>query len=120
MANGDTASARGWHILSGVDDIREGYDDVNEALDDIAEFTNTGTWPWSRVSSKPSVFTPDDHSTDKLTSGTLPLERGGTNATSAAGARTALGIGSMATRAVTISTASPSGGSDGDIWLRYV
>ncbi len=30
-----------------------------------------------------------------------------------------LAIGTMATRAVTISTAGPSGGSDGDIWLQY-
>ena len=37
----------------------------------------------------------------------------------AATARANLGIGSMATRAVTISTAAPSGGADGDVWLQY-
>lgn len=34
-------------------------------------------------------------------------------------ARTNLGIGSIATRALTISTAAPSGGADGDVWFRY-
>jgi len=34
-------------------------------------------------------------------------------------ARTNLGLGSIATHNVTISSSSPSGGSDGDIWLQY-
>lgn len=34
----------------------------------------------------------------------------------AAAQRTTLGVGSMATRAVTISTSAPSGGADGDFW----
>lgn len=58
--------------------------------------------------------------TSKITTGTLPLSRGGTGGTDQATARTALGIGSMATRNVTISTAAPSGGVDGDVWLQYV
>jgi len=37
----------------------------------------------------------------------------------AAAQRTTLGIGSMATRAVTISTGDPTGGADGDVWLKY-
>lgn len=36
----------------------------------------------------------------------------------AATARSNLGIGSMALRAVTISTSDPSGGSDGDVWIK--
>ena len=59
-----------------------------------------------------------DLDTSKLTSGTLPIAQGGTGGATAAAARTALGIGSMATRNVTISTANPSGGVDGDIWFK--
>lgn len=36
----------------------------------------------------------------------------------AAAARTTLGIGSMATRALTISAGNPSGGSNGDVWAK--
>lgn len=46
-------------------------------------------------------------STDKLNAGVLPLARGGT-----AGYN-------MAARNVTISTAAPSGGADGDLWIQH-
>jgi len=29
------------------------------------------------------------------------------------------GLGSAATKNITISTAAPSGGADGDIWIQY-
>lgn len=51
--------------------------------------------------------------------GTVAIVNGGTGSTTPAAALTALGIGSMATRNVTISTAAPSGGASGDIWFRY-
>lgn len=51
--------------------------------------------------------------------GTLPVANGGTGATTDSGARTNLGIGSMATRDLTISTSAPTGGSDGDVWFQY-
>lgn len=38
---------------------------------------------------------------------------------SASTSRTNLGLGSIATHNVTISTSAPSGGSDGDIWFQY-
>lgn len=49
----------------------------------------------------------------------VPITDGGTGASNASGARANLGIGSMAERAVTISTSNPSGGADGDVWLKY-
>jgi len=57
--------------------------------------------------------------TGKLTTGILPIARGGTGGDTQEAARTALGIGSMATRNVTISTDAPSGGADGDVWIQY-
>jgi len=47
--------------------------------------------------------------------GTLGVSNGGTGATTAAGARTNLD----AQKTITSGTASPSGGSDGDIYLQY-
>ena len=79
----------------------------------------THTHAWSEVTGKPSTYTPSSHTLDSHT-GTLALSKGGTGATSASAARTALGIGSMATRNVTISTSNPSGGSNGDIWFKVV
>lgn len=38
---------------------------------------------------------------------------------SASTARTNLGLGSISTHNVTISSSAPSGGSDGDIWFQY-
>jgi hypothetical protein len=51
--------------------------------------------------------------------GTLAIANGGTGATSESAARTALGLGNAATSNITVSTSNPSGGSDGDIWLKY-
>lgn len=48
----------------------------------------------------------------------LVVASGGTGANNASAARTNLGIGSMATRALTISTSLPTGGADGDVWFR--
>lgn len=80
-----------------------------------------------------------NHSAANITSGTLPITRGGTGSTTAATALTNLGAvpksgGTMTgplvaqtntsyttaqMRNVIISTADPSGGNNGDIWLKY-
>jgi hypothetical protein len=52
--------------------------------------------------------------------GQVAVANGGTAASTAANARTNLGIGSIATRALTVqSGGSPSGGSDGDVFFIY-
>ncbi len=48
----------------------------------------------------------------------LAVADGGTGASTAANARVNLGVGSNGTGNKTISVASPSGGSDGDIWYK--
>lgn len=80
-----------------------------------------------------------NHSASNITSGTIPIARGGTGATNASSALTNLGAvpksgGTMTgplvaqtntsyttaqMRNVIISTADPSGGNNGDIWLKY-
>ena len=80
-----------------------------------------------------------NHSAANITSGTLPITRGGTGSTTAATALTNLGAvpksgGTMTgplvaqtntsyttaqMRNVIISTTDPSGGNNGDIWLKY-
>lgn len=63
---------------------------------------------WGSVSGKPSTFTPSSHThaAGDVTSGTLPLARGGTGATSAASARESLSVPS---RRGTVSAVSVGG-----------
>lgn len=74
MANGDIAASIGIPTLAATDDKRDGWDEINRALDVIAQHIISGTHPASAI-----------------TSGTLPVTRGGTGAATTASARTALG-----------------------------
>lgn len=81
---------------------------------------NNGVWgAWYRLRLSEAEQSALYLNASNMTAGTLPIVRGGTGGTTAADARTALGIGSMATRNATISTAAPSGGNDGDVWIQY-
>lgn len=80
---------------------------------------NHGTWSeWYRLRLSEEEQSALYLNASNMNAGTLPIARGGTGGATAAAARTALGIGSMATRNVTISTANPSGGVDGDVWFK--
>lgn len=85
---------------------------------------------WGSVSGKPATFPAADHDAARVVSGvlniaripTIPVNRGGTGATSASGARNNLGLGSMALRnLVGTGTGNPSNnlGSNGDLYITY-
>lgn len=65
------------------------------------------------------------HSISEITIGTLPISNGGTGATTAEAARTNLDvyskseINSISQKKITYGTSDPSGGSNGDIYIKY-
>jgi hypothetical protein len=61
MANGDLAASVGMDTVAGSEDKREGYDEINKSRDYLAAHRLTGS-----------------HSAGQITSGTLPVARGGT------------------------------------------
>lgn len=92
MAIGDDTVAQGWPVVpdTGADDsarVRFGAREINRTRDFIAQVKASIPTAW-------------------------PITRGGTGATNAASARTALGIRS--------GTADPTGGVDGDIYFKIV
>lgn len=93
MAVGDDAAAAGYPLVpdTGVGgEVGDGYLEINRTRDFVAQIKAL----------IPSVW---------------PLAKGGTGATTASGARTALGLQGV----ITISTSNPSGGSAGDIHFKY-
>lgn len=59
-----------------------------------------GATTWEGITNRPSTFPPSshNHSASDISSGTLTVERGGTGATDAGGARTNLGLGELSTK----------------------
>ena len=93
MAVGDDAVAAGFPIVPNTGEegrVRYGAREINRTRDFVAQVKALIPSVWS-------------------------IAKGGTGASTVAGARAALGLQG----AITISTANPSGGSDGDIWLKY-
>ena len=92
MAVGDAAVAQGWPVLVGtVDLVKDGDLEINRTRDLVAGVKVLIDPVW-------------------------PIAKGGTGATTAAAARTALGIPG----AITYGTAAPSGGTAGDIYFKYI
>lgn len=91
MAIGDDAAAAGFSLVNGTTGlVKDGDDEMNRTRDYIAQVKALIKAVWA-------------------------ISDGGTGATTAAGARTNLGIPGT----ITISQFNPSGGSNGDIWLKY-
>lgn len=93
MPVGDDASAAGYPLVPNTGtggEVRNGALEINRTRDFIAIVKGLIKATWS-------------------------ISEGGTGATTAAGARTALGI----CGAISYGTAAPSGGSNGDIYFKY-
>jgi len=91
MAVGDAALAAGLTLVSGSTGlVKDGDLEINKTRDMVADVKTSIPATW-------------------------PVNRGGTNATTAAGARTSLGLLGAMTRG----TAAPSGGVDGDVYFKY-
>ena len=110
-------------------------------LDNAGEIVRTSVSDTSLIDELGAAAKNHKHAASDITSGTLPITRGGTGATTAAAALTSLGgvpksgtsmsgpliaqantaYGAAQMRNVIISTADPtsSDGSNGDIWLKY-
>lgn len=93
MAVGDDATAAGYALVPNTGtgaEVRNGALEINRTRDFVAQV-------------KALILT------------TWPISKGGTGATTAAAARTNLGIPGQ----ITYGTAAPSGGSPGDIYFKY-
>lgn len=97
------------------------YDISTTAISNLVSVAATVTGLMSALANKADAN--HTHNATAITAGTLTIARGGTGATSAAAARDALGaeavLSSDRKRKITISTSNPSGGTDGDVWIKY-
>lgn len=100
-------------------DIDNGYIKWSDWI--CTHLNNTVSWSIKTLDTEDLTF-----SASQITSGTLGLARGGTGASTAAAARTALGAAASShthtvanISNITISSSNPSGGSNGAIWFKY-
>ena len=97
------------------------YDISTTAISNLVSVAATVTGLMSALANKADAN--HTHNATAITAGTLTIARGGTGATTAAAARTNLGAEAILNadqkRKITISTSNPSGGSDGDVWIKY-
>lgn len=109
-----TATGKGQLAVTSVGTV------TSMAVRHTATSTFASAWIWTSNNKLTAADIPN-LSTAKLTSGTLPLTRGGTGGNSKVTAQASLGIGTMGQRDVFISTADPDNGvgEDGDIWMQY-
>jgi hypothetical protein len=150
MAVGDEAVAAGYAIVPGTGEegkVKYGAREINRTRDYVAQVKALilSIWPVSRGGTGSSTATGARANLglgSVATENTVPVAKGGTGSTTASAARTALGLGTVATDStvpvtrggtggttkatarsgigITSGTASPSGGSDGDIYFKTV
>jgi hypothetical protein len=82
MAIGDAAAALGFDLVLATDDVRLGYEEINKSRDYLASDITSGTRSAAQITS--GVF-----AVNRLP--VIQVDKGGTGATTAAGARTNLG-----------------------------
>jgi len=83
MTAGDAAAAIGFPVVAGTAPIRNGYAEINTSRDLLAEDITSGTRSTAQITS--GIF-----ATSRLP--VIAVNKGGTGATTAAQARTNLGI----------------------------
>jgi hypothetical protein len=85
---GDAAAALGFDIVAPTDDVKEGYAEINKSRDYLAEDITSGTRSAAQITS--GIF-----ASTRLP--VIAVDKGGTGATTAADARTNLGIDDLET-----------------------
>lgn len=88
------------------------YNTLNLYIDNTGNCTYSVSSPTNFRTAISAAPTKHEHSASDITSGTLPLSRGGVGATTKAGARANIGITSG-------TAAAPTSGTAGDIYIQY-
>ncbi|WP_053203790.1 hypothetical protein [Jiangella muralis] len=103
MANGDDAAAVGYDTVAGSEDIRQAYDEINVSRDYLARHRTSGT-----------------HRADQITSGTLPVKRGGTGRADLFDTEHESGPRPSTLRILVVDNENRVFASIGDIWPEYI